>query len=159
MAVEFDLEAQGVAGARQVAVVGQFAAEQAVDPLALVVAVHAQVGDQHQVGLAALDQHAGRQVAVVQEFTVPAHVGLGPDHALAHAAGLGLQAGDAVGQQQRRLRHAHLAQVSVLMREGGAEQVGDAAVGVLFQLLAAEARTDGNALRRRHRLGDGRRGR
>jgi len=46
---------------------------------------------------------------------------------------------DSVGEQQRRLRHAHLEQVLVLRRESLAEELGDAARGVHQQLGAGKA--------------------
>ena len=62
------------------------------------------------------------------------HVGLGPDRSLPHARRLGREADDAVGQQQRRQRHPHLALVAVLRRERRAEDLGDPAAGVDLEL-------------------------
>ena len=97
MTVKLDLEAQGLAGMRQVAVIGQLAAEQAIDALALVQSVHSEPGDQHQIRLARFDQDAGRQMADVEIVVIPADIGLGPDRAHAHAVRRGVDARHAIG--------------------------------------------------------------
>src|SRR5690606_41937676 len=61
---------------------GHLAAEQAVDALALVDEVGAEIGDEQQVGLAGLNEHAHRHASIVQIPGVGADVGLRPDGAL-----------------------------------------------------------------------------
>jgi hypothetical protein len=115
------------------------AAQQAVHAFAPVVQVGAQPADQQQVGLACLDEQAGRHPAGrVEVPRAVRDVRFGPDRAGAHGAGSGVDAGDTVGQQQRRTRHPGLADVVVLHGEHRAEQVGDPAAGEVFELGAVE---------------------
>ncbi len=134
-----DVVAQRVAGRRHAAFVeGELAAEQPIDPLAPVERIDAEPGDQQQVRLAGFDQDAGRHPAVVQIPGVRLDVGLGPDRAEPHAAGLALDPGDPVGQQQRRLRHADLAVIAVLRFESWPEDVRDLARGQHLQVRSRE---------------------
>ena len=140
--VDPDLIAQGLPRPRRAAVEGQLAAEQAVDPLAAVEQVDAQPADQQQVGLTGLDEDARRHPAGAVEIpAVPVDIGFGPDRAGAHRARDGVDAGHAVGQQHRRLRHPRLAVVAVLLREQRTEEIGNRAAGEVFQLRAIELRT------------------
>lgn len=65
VAVHMDVEAQGVADLGQAAQVGHLAAEQPVDPLALVEQIRAHPGDEHQVGLPAFDHDSGGHPALL----------------------------------------------------------------------------------------------
>ena len=99
MAVNMDVVTQRVAGHRQATVPSQVATQQAVDALALVEGIDPQPADQQQIGLAGFDHHPGGHAAfAVQVPAVGAHIGLGPQRALAHGAGHCVNAGHAVGQ-------------------------------------------------------------
>jgi len=139
VAVNMDVVTQRVTGHRQAAVPGQVATQQAVDALALVEGIDPQPADQQQIGLAGFDHHPGGHAAfAVQVPAVGAHIGLGPQRALAHGARHCVDAGHAVGQQQRRLGHAHLAGVAVLTGKQRAEDRRDLSTGQHLQLCPIE---------------------
>ena len=96
VAIDVDLVAQRLTGLGERAVIGELATEEPIGALAAVVEVDTEVADQEEVGLAGLDHDAGRHVALVEPPGVLADVGLGPDGALLHAAGLGVDAHDAI---------------------------------------------------------------
>ena len=139
IAVQVNLVVQRLAHLRQFGAKGHLAAQQAVNALALVDKVGAEIGDQQQIGLAGLDEHAHRHAPVVQIPGVGADVGLRPDGALLpDGAGLGVDAQHAVGQQQRRHGHAHLAHVVVLLRKNRPQHLGNLARRHVLQLLAIQ---------------------
>ena len=140
--VEVNVVTQGLADRREPAVVGQRAAEQPIDSLAAVLGVDAEVADEHEVGLARLDHDPRGHAAGVQVPRVRVDVGLGPDRAELERERLGVEAGDAIGEQQRRLGHADLTGEAVLAGEGGAEDAGDRSVGVDLERGAIEGRAD-----------------
>jgi hypothetical protein len=101
--------------------------------------------------------HAARGVEVPG---VGAHVGLGPDDALAERARRGVDPGHPVGEQQGRTWHPGLVHVGVLDGEHRPEQVGDPARSEVLELGAVEARSRVPGRRRpdrRHSLAGSRR--
>ena len=128
MAVDVDVVAERVAGCGQAAVLErQLASEKPVDAFAPVEEVDPQPGDQEQVGLPGFDEDTGRHAAVVQVPGIRMDVGFGVDGAESHGARFARQAGDAVDQQQRRLRQPDLAAEPVLFLEQRPQHLRDAA--------------------------------
>ena len=117
MPVYDDRVAQRLADRGERAVVGEVTAEQAIDSLTLVDEIDAHPGREQQVGLTRLDEQPGEHAAVMQVPSALADIGLGPDASGAEHAGFRVDAGDTVGQQQRRLGHSNLTRVAVLLPE------------------------------------------
>ena len=63
----------------KVAVVGQCATKQSIDPFALVEEIDAHVADEHQVGLTRLDHEAGGHMTIVQVPSALLDVSLSPN--------------------------------------------------------------------------------
>jgi hypothetical protein len=139
VAVDLDLVLQRLAYGRQIAVIGQLAAEQAVDPFAAVERVDAEIGDEQQVGLARLDQDPGGHAALVEVPAVLLHVGRCADRAGAHGSWDRVDGEHAIGEEERGLRHPDLARPLILFFEQGAKDLRDLPAGVDQELLAAEA--------------------
>ena len=119
-----DLEAQRVVDMRQAAFVeGNLTAQQAIDPLILIAQVRAHPTDQRQVGLTAFDQRTRPYTSVMNELQMVFEGGLSPDHAAALFGRRGLNADDAIHQQEGRRRQADLPRELVLILEKRSEEV------------------------------------
>ena len=70
-------------------------------------------------------------------------VGLGPHDPGSVHAGLGVDARDAVGEQERRLGHPDLSQITVLLLEHRTVDLGDPDTGVDLELSPVEAGPEG----------------
>src|SRR5690606_36925028 len=76
--------------------------------------------------------------AAEQVPSVLGDVSLGPQHTTPMGASLGIDAGDPIRQQQRRLWHAHLPREAILLLEQRPVDLRDVPRGVDLQLLAIQ---------------------
>ena len=115
---DLDLELERVSGERQTAFMERdLAAEETVDPLALILEVCAHPADQCEVSLSAFDQRAGADASVMGVPSVGGDIRFSPDHAGAFDACFRIDAGDPVHQQQRRSGETNLTRILVLRPE------------------------------------------
>jgi hypothetical protein len=138
--VNVNVVGERVTGARQASGEGKLATQHAVDPLIAIEEIDAQPGNQQQVGLSGFNQDAGGHMIFVQEPGIAAQIGFGPNRTGFHGTRFAFDSGDAVGEQHRRLRHAHLTAECVLTPEERSKKRGDQAGGMQIELLAAELR-------------------
>jgi hypothetical protein len=141
--IDVDVVLELVAHSRERTEEGQLATEHPVDALAAVEEVDAEPGDEEEVGLSGFDQNSGADALFMDEPGIGADRGFGPDRAGLHGGGLATDAGDAIGQQKRWLRHADLMAVGILRREQGSKEKGDLSRCVKLKVVAGELALDG----------------
>ena len=107
--IDVNVEVQQRTNFRQVAVVGQITSQKTVDAFPAIFEVDAHVGDQQQIGLSRLNEHARWHSAFMHIPSRTVDVGFGADGCMRpQYARFGIDGHHPIAEQEGRGRHADL---------------------------------------------------
>jgi hypothetical protein len=118
VAINMDFKNQRIARKAQAPMKCELTTQEPINTLTAVKQVHTQPADEQQVGLPCFNHDACRHPAHgVKVPAVRANICLSPQGARTHGSRDSINAGNAVCQKQRWLRHANLSGVIILRHE------------------------------------------